>query len=81
VQYLGLDWAYRRAAWCAVGDGGAVSGEGVVAADEDGLARLVLAVGVEGAGVCGDDERRGLGPRPLGGGGLGGAGRASPQGP
>jgi transposase len=47
VQYLGLDWAYRRAAWCAVGEGGAVSGEGVVAADEDGLARLVLAVGVE----------------------------------
>jgi hypothetical protein len=47
VQYLGLDGAYRRAAWCAVGEGGAVSGEGVVAADEDGLARLVLAVGVE----------------------------------
>ena len=47
VQYLGLDWAYRRAAWCAVGEGGAVSGEGVVAADEDGVARLVLAVGVE----------------------------------
>ena len=43
VQYLGLDWAYRRAAWCAVGEGGAVSGEGVVSADEDGLARLVLA--------------------------------------
>ena len=47
MQYLGLDWAYRRAAWCAVGDGGAISGEGVVSGDEDGLARLVLAVGVE----------------------------------
>jgi Transposase len=46
VRYLGLDWAYRRAAWCAVG-GGAISGEGVVPADEDGLARLVLAVGAE----------------------------------
>jgi hypothetical protein len=45
VQYLGRDWAYRRAAWCAVGDGGGISGEGVVPADEDGLARLVLMVG------------------------------------
>jgi transposase len=47
VQYLGLDWAYRRAAWCAVGEGGAIVGEGVVPADDDGLARLVLAVGSE----------------------------------
>jgi hypothetical protein len=30
-----------------VGDGGAISGEGVVPADEDGLVRLVLAVGPE----------------------------------
>jgi transposase len=51
VQYLGLDWAYRRAAWCALGEGGAIIGEGVVAADEDGLARLVLAVGV-GVRAC-----------------------------
>jgi hypothetical protein len=47
MEYVGIDWAYRRAAWCALGEGGAVSGEGVVAADEDGLARLVLLLGVE----------------------------------
>ena len=47
MQYVGIDWAYRRAAWCALGEGGAVSGEGVVAADEDGLARLVVTLGTE----------------------------------
>jgi transposase len=47
MQYLGIDWAYRRAAWCALSERGAISGEGVVPADEDGLARLVLAVGAE----------------------------------
>jgi transposase len=47
MQYVGIDWAYRRAAWCAVGEGGAVAGEGVVSSDEDGLARLVLRLGVE----------------------------------
>jgi transposase len=47
MEYVGIDWAYRRAAWCALGEGGAVSGEGVVAADEDGLARLVLKLGSE----------------------------------
>jgi hypothetical protein len=38
VQYLGIDWAYRRAAWCAKNGGGDVLDEGVVPADEDGLA-------------------------------------------
>jgi transposase len=47
MEYVGIDWAYRRAAWCALGGGGAVSGEGVVAADEDGLARLVVTLGTE----------------------------------
>jgi len=47
MQYVGIDWAYRRAAWCALSDGGAISGEGMVPADEDGLARLVLTVGPE----------------------------------
>ena len=47
MQYLGLDWAYRRAAWCALGERGAIVGEGVVPADEDGLARLVLLAGTE----------------------------------
>ena len=56
-------------------------GEGMVAADEDGLARLVLTAGPGGPGVCGDDERRCLGPRPAGCGRLGGRGRARAQGP
>jgi transposase len=47
MQYLGIDWSYRRAAWCALGEGGAVVGEGAVPADEDGLARLVLKLGVD----------------------------------
>jgi transposase len=47
VQYLGIDWAYRRAAWCARSEGGAISAEGVVPADEDGLAKLVLKVGTD----------------------------------
>ena len=42
MQYLGIDWAYRRAAWCALGEGGAIAARGSVPADEDGLARLVL---------------------------------------
>jgi hypothetical protein len=47
VQYLGIDWAYRRAAWCAKSVGGVIVAEGFVAADEDGLARLVLRLGPE----------------------------------
>jgi transposase len=47
MQYLGIDWSYRRAAWCALGQGGGIVGEGAVPADEDGLARLVLLLGVE----------------------------------
>jgi transposase len=35
------------AVWCALGEGGAVSGEGVVAGDEDGLTRLVVTLGSE----------------------------------
>ncbi len=47
MQYVGLDWAYRRASWCALSEGGAITREGAVPADEDGLARLVLALGTE----------------------------------
>jgi transposase len=46
VQYLGIDWGTRRAAWCALDDQGEVS-EGKVPADEDGLARLALRLGPE----------------------------------
>ena len=45
TQYVGIDWAYRRAQWCALSDAGKVVGEGAVAADEDGLARLVIKCG------------------------------------
>jgi len=47
VQYLGIDWGYRRAAFCALSEGGAITGEGFIPADEDGLTKLVLACGTE----------------------------------
>lgn len=47
MNYVGIDWAYRRAAWCALSEAGAIEGEGVIPADEDGLARLVLKLGTE----------------------------------
>src|SRR5215218_10852483 len=47
VKYVGVDWAYRRAQWCALTPGGEIAGEGRIAADRDGLARLVLEVGAE----------------------------------
>jgi transposase len=47
VKYVGLDWAYRRARWCAVASGGEVAGEGQIPADRDGLARLVFELGDE----------------------------------
>jgi transposase len=46
VQYLGIDWGTRKAAWCAVDDHGDML-EGAISADEDGLARLVRELGVE----------------------------------
>jgi transposase len=51
MEFVGIDWAYRRAAWCAVSASGAVVGEGVVPADEDGLVRLVIDRGIEVCGV------------------------------
>jgi hypothetical protein len=47
MNYVGIDWAYGRAAWCALGDAGAIEGEGLIPADEDGLARLALKLGPE----------------------------------
>jgi len=46
VQYLGIDWGTRKAAWCALDEQGSLI-EGAIAADEDGLARLVHQLGVE----------------------------------
>jgi transposase len=47
MNYVGIDWAYRRAAWCALSETGAIEGEGMIPADGDGLARLVLELGTE----------------------------------
>ena len=47
MEYVGIDWSYRRAAWCALSDAGAIVGEGAVSADEDGLVRLVIKRGTE----------------------------------
>ena len=47
VKYVGVDWAYRAAQWCALGAGGEIVGEGRIAADRDGLTRLVFELGDE----------------------------------
>ena len=47
MRYVGVDWAYRRAAWCAQSASGEIVDEGAVAADADGLARLVLKLGTD----------------------------------
>jgi hypothetical protein len=39
MQYLGIDWGTRRAAWCALSPSGELT-EGAISADEDGLVRL-----------------------------------------
>jgi transposase len=51
VKYVGVDWAYRQAQWCALSSGGEVVGEGQIPADRDGLARLVLQLG-DGVRAC-----------------------------
>ena len=47
MRFVGIDRAYRRAAWCAKTGRGEIAAEGVTPADEDGLAKLVLALGSE----------------------------------
>ena len=47
MKYVAVDWAYRTAQWCALDPGGEIAGEGRIAADRDGLARLVLELGDE----------------------------------
>jgi hypothetical protein len=47
VNYVGIDWAYGRAAYCAMGEGGEIRSEGLIPPNEDGLARLVLRLGTE----------------------------------
>ena len=50
MNYVGIDWAYGRAAWCAMTEAGTIGGEGTIPADESGLARLVLELGTEASG-------------------------------
>jgi transposase len=45
MQYVGIDWAYRRARWCAISEHGGLTAEAVMPADEDGLLRLVARLG------------------------------------
>ena len=47
MNYVGIDWAYGRAAWCVLGVAGAIEGEGLIPADADGLVRLALKLGAE----------------------------------
>jgi hypothetical protein len=47
VEYVGIDSATRRAAWCALNASGEIVGEGVISADLDWVLRLVSAVGRE----------------------------------
>jgi transposase len=47
MNYVGIDWAYGRAAWCAIGEAGRIESEGLIPADQDGLARLVMRLGTE----------------------------------
>jgi transposase len=51
MQYLGIDWGTRRAAWCAIDESGNLQ-EGMVAAEQDGLSRLALTLGTD-QDVCG----------------------------
>jgi transposase len=46
MQYLGIDWGTRKAAWCAIDDHDEMV-EGTIPADEDGLAKLVHRLGHE----------------------------------
>ena len=47
MEYVGVDWSYGRAAFCCRRPGGAISEEGEVPADADGLAALVSRIGDE----------------------------------
>jgi transposase len=50
MNYVGIDWAYGRAAFCAMRESGEIAAEGLIPANEDGLARLVLKLGSEASG-------------------------------
>ncbi len=39
MNYVGIDWAYRRAAWCRASEGGWLEGEGLVSTSFEVAAR------------------------------------------
>jgi transposase len=47
MQYVGIDWAYRQARWCAISEHGELTADAATAADADGLLRLVARLGPE----------------------------------
>lgn len=47
MNYVGIDWAYSKAAWCCISESGEIVGEGKIPADRDGLAKLVSNLGSE----------------------------------
>ena len=47
MNYVGIDWAYGRAAFCAMSAAGKIQSEGLIPAEEGGLARLVLDLGTD----------------------------------
>lgn len=47
MQYVGIDWAYRHARWCAISEHGELTAEATTPADEHGLLRLVTRLGPE----------------------------------
>ena len=80
MNYVGIDWAYGRAAFCAMGEGGEIAAEGLIPANEDGLARLVLELGTEASG-CVEMMSGAVWVRDqLQSSRLGGEGRPRPQG-
>ena len=80
MNYVGIDWAYGRAAWCAMGRRGDDRRRG----DDPGQGGRARPAGLgarhRGRGLRGDDERRGLGQGPAAGARLAGEGRPRPQG-
>ncbi len=51
MQFVGIDWAYRRASFCVLDEAGAILQEVKLPAAEDGLAHLVARVGPDVRGA------------------------------
>ena len=80
MNYVGIDWAYGRAAWCAMGEAGEIKAEGLIPASRRRARTARLEARHRGQGRGRDDERSGLGPRPARARGLGDGGRPRPKG-